>query len=67
MLHTRRVKSLAISAFIQRRKSATFVGSRRVAEKAGYSLEGVMRGAWHHRGANHDVEVWARLRTDPVP
>lgn len=42
-------------------------GSRRVAEKAGYSLEGVMRGAWHHRGANHDVEVWARLRTDPVP
>ena len=33
--------------------------SRRVAEKAGYTLEGVARGAWYHRGRNHDVEVWA--------
>lgn len=40
--------------------------SRRVAEKAGYTLEGVMRGAWFHRGRNHDVELWARLRTDPA-
>lgn len=38
--------------------------SRRVAEKAGYTLEGVARGAWYHRGRNHDVEVWARVRAE---
>ena len=38
--------------------------SRRVAEKAGYTLEGVARGAWYHRGRNHDVEVWAILRVE---
>ena len=38
--------------------------SRRVAEKAGYTLEGVARGAWYHRGRNHDVEVWAVLRAE---
>jgi RimJ/RimL family protein N-acetyltransferase len=41
--------------------------SRRVAEKAGFSLEGVARGAWYHRGSNHDVEIWALLREEYVP
>jgi RimJ/RimL family protein N-acetyltransferase len=40
------------------------VASRRVAEKAGYTLEGVARGAWYHRGRHHDVEVWAMLRAE---
>jgi len=38
--------------------------SRRVAEKAGFTCEGVARGAWYHRGRNHDVEVWSLLRAE---
>ena len=38
--------------------------SRRVAEKAGFTYEGVARGAWYHQGRNHDVEVWSRLRSE---
>lgn len=38
--------------------------SRRVAEKAGFTCEGVARGAWYHRGRNHDVEVWAIVRAE---
>jgi RimJ/RimL family protein N-acetyltransferase len=38
--------------------------SKRVAEKCGYQFEGISRGAWFHRGRNHDVEVYARLRGD---
>ena len=41
--------------------------SRRVAEKSGYVLEGVARGAWYHRGRNHDVEIWAVLRSEHQP
>ena len=41
--------------------------SRRVAEKSGYTLEGVARGAWYHRGRNHDVVVWAILRAEHQP
>lgn len=38
--------------------------SRRVATKSGFTLEGVARGAWYHRGRSHDVEVWSLLRDD---
>lgn len=38
--------------------------SKRVAEKCGFQYEGVMRGAWFHRGRNHDVEVYAIVRDD---
>ncbi len=38
--------------------------SRRVAVKAGYTLEGIARGAWYHRGRNHDVEIWSLLRAE---
>lgn len=40
------------------------VASMRVAEKAGYTLEGVARGAFFNQGRNHDVEVWAILRAE---
>jgi [ribosomal protein S5]-alanine N-acetyltransferase len=36
--------------------------SRRVAEKSGFVCEGTARGAWYHRGSNHDVDVYAILR-----
>jgi [ribosomal protein S5]-alanine N-acetyltransferase len=40
--------------------------SRRVAEKAGFTLEGVMRRCWFHRGEFHDLEMWSMLR-DELP
>jgi RimJ/RimL family protein N-acetyltransferase len=38
--------------------------SKRVAEKCGYTFEGVMRGCWFHGGAYHDLEVWSLLRDE---
>jgi ribosomal-protein-alanine N-acetyltransferase len=38
--------------------------SRRVAEKAGYTSEGLMRGAWFHGGKYHDLEIWSVLRDE---
>jgi ribosomal-protein-alanine N-acetyltransferase len=38
--------------------------SQRVAAKNGFIEEGVMRGAWYHRGQYHDVKVCALLRED---
>ena len=40
------------------------LASKRVAKKCGYQFEGIARGAWYHRGRNHDVEVHAILRED---
>jgi RimJ/RimL family protein N-acetyltransferase len=40
------------------------VASKRVAEKCGFTFEGVARGAIFHRGANHDLEIYALLRED---
>ena len=40
--------------------------SRRVATKAGYTLEGLMRGCWFHQGKFHDLEIWSVLR-DELP
>ncbi|HTE71835.1 MAG TPA: GNAT family protein [Actinomycetes bacterium] len=42
--------------------------SCRVAEKAGYVLEGIMRGAWREPdGTRLDDHLHARLSTDPYP
>jgi RimJ/RimL family protein N-acetyltransferase len=38
--------------------------SKRVAEKCGYKFEGTARGAWFHKGRNHDVDVFALLRDE---
>jgi RimJ/RimL family protein N-acetyltransferase len=38
--------------------------SRRVATKAGYTLEGLMRGCWFHGGTYHDLEIWSILRAE---
>ncbi len=38
------------------------LASRRVAEKCGFVCEGTARGAWYHRGCNHDVDIYAILR-----
>ena len=39
--------------------------SARVAERAGYQLEGVRRSAYFKEGLRADVGVWSRLRDDP--
>lgn len=38
--------------------------SKRVAEKCGFTFEGVARGAIFHRGANHDLEIYSLVRAD---
>ncbi len=38
--------------------------SKRVAEKCGFSFEGIMRGCWFHQGTYHDLEVWSLLRDE---
>ena len=40
------------------------VGSKRVAEKCGFQLEGVMRGAIFHRGTHLDLEMYSLLRDE---
>lgn len=43
------------------------VGSRRVAERAGFHAEGVIRQRFQHRGRPADVVLYSRLSTDPRP
>jgi RimJ/RimL family protein N-acetyltransferase len=40
------------------------VASRRVAEKCGFKLEGIARGAIFHKGRNHDLEMYSILRDE---
>ncbi len=42
-------------------------GSRQVARRAGYSLEGVLRSTWLKDDVRVDTEVWSRLPDDPEP
>ena len=39
--------------------------SSKVAERAGYRLEGVMRSAYLKQGRRGDTQLWARLPDDP--
>ena len=41
--------------------------SRRVAERAGYVREGVMRSIAFKNGRRIDAELWSRLPSDPAP
>jgi RimJ/RimL family protein N-acetyltransferase len=38
--------------------------SKKVAEKCGFTFEGIMRGCWFHQGEYHDLEVWSILRDE---
>ncbi|MGD9701017.1 MAG: GNAT family N-acetyltransferase [Acidimicrobiia bacterium] len=38
--------------------------SQRVAEKCGFTFEGMMRGCWFHQGRYHDLEIWSLLRDE---
>lgn len=41
--------------------------SRVVAERCGFTLEGVLRGRDLHRGARRDMALYGRLASDPPP
>jgi [ribosomal protein S5]-alanine N-acetyltransferase len=43
----------------------TNTGSERVAERAGYTREGVLRSHWFKEDIRRDFGVWSRLRSDP--
>ena len=38
--------------------------SRRIAQKCGFTFEGILRGAWFHQGTYHDLEIWSLLRAE---
>jgi RimJ/RimL family protein N-acetyltransferase len=40
-------------------------GSERVAERAGYLREGVLRSYWFKEEIRRDFGIWSRLRSDP--
>jgi RimJ/RimL family protein N-acetyltransferase len=40
------------------------IGSRRVAEKSGFTKEGTSREAWNHRGKWHDIDVYILTRAE---
>jgi RimJ/RimL family protein N-acetyltransferase len=40
------------------------VGSRRVAEKSGFTKEATAREAWYHKGAWHDVDIYVMTRVE---
>jgi [ribosomal protein S5]-alanine N-acetyltransferase len=40
-------------------------GSERVAERAGYVREGVLRSYWFKEDIRGDFGIWSRLRSDP--
>jgi RimJ/RimL family protein N-acetyltransferase len=42
------------------------LASRRLAEKCGFRHEGTARGAWYHKGAHRDVEIYAILHADVI-
>ncbi len=42
-------------------------GSRRIAEKCGFMLEGTVRGAFFNDGRNQDVLLYSLLRNDTRP
>ena len=42
----------------------TNVASQRVATRAGYTLEGVLRSSYFKQGLRSDVQIWSRLPTD---
>ncbi|HEX6263223.1 MAG TPA: GNAT family protein [Actinomycetota bacterium] len=41
--------------------------SRRVAQKAGYTFESLMRRCWFHQGRFHDLEIWSMIRDELPP
>lgn len=38
--------------------------SKKVAEKCGFTFEGIMRGCWFHMGEYQDLEIWSLLRDE---
>ena len=52
---------------LELRIDASNAASVRVAERAGYRLDGVLRSLYFKEGRRVDTGVWSRLRGDPVP
>lgn len=49
---------------LELRIDAANPASKRVAERAGYRLEGVLRSVHHKQGERIDLEIWSRLGDD---
>jgi RimJ/RimL family protein N-acetyltransferase len=49
---------------LELRIDVTNAASVRVAERAGYRLDGVLRNAYFKEGLRSDTGIWSRLRGD---
>ncbi len=54
-------------ARLQLRTHVDNVGSQRVAQKAGFRREALMRSVLRQRGTRVDLVMWSRLASDPGP
>jgi RimJ/RimL family protein N-acetyltransferase len=45
-------------------QASTDVADQVALRRAGFTLEGVLRGAQCRAGGEHDLQSWSRLRTD---
>ena len=68
------LRQLTASAFQQRGIQRAYLlidvdnpSSSKVAERAGYRLEGVMRNTYLKQGRRGDTQLWARVSSDPAP
>jgi len=50
---------------LELRISVDNVASKRVAERCGYTRDGVLRSLYVKEGLREDTEVWSRLPGDP--
>ena len=50
---------------LELRISVDNAASKRVAERAGYVREGVLRSVYFKQGLREDLEIWSRLPGDP--
>lgn len=68
--HALLVAHLFVTTDVDRIEAETDVDNaseRRVLEKSGFTLDGVLRGAQLRGGRRHDLAVYSRLRSDPSP
>lgn len=64
---TRRAETELEALRIELLISVANAASKRVAQRCGYTLEGVLRSLHVKQGLREDTEVWSRVAGDPPP
>lgn len=58
LFSTKKINRIQLTAFPDN------LASKKVAEKCGFTCEGVLRGAIFHKGKSHDLEMYSLLRAE---